>query len=186
MTTETIPAAPTKSCCHTVHQSSVPTTSCQHSAKSATPSPHAHAHSGSGWRQAASITLHCLTGCAIGEWLGLSIGLLLDLPIGARIGLAVALAYVSGFVLTLIPLLRGGMRFGRAFQIVWVGEAVSIAAMEIAMNVVDYHLGGMRRGMTLLHPQYWIAFGVAAMSGYVAAWPVNRWMLARGVKKACH
>ena len=185
MNTETIPAASPKSCSHAVPTLSAPASSCRRS-NSATPASHAHAHFGSGWRQAASITLHCLTGCAIGEWLGLSIGLLFDLPIDMRIGLAVTLAYVSGFALTLIPLLRSGMRFDRAIQIVWVGEAVSIAAMEIAMNVVDYHLGGMRRGMTLLHTQYWIAFGAAAVSGYLAALPVNRWMLSRGVKKACH
>lgn len=186
MNTETIPTAPMKSCCHATPKSSALTSACHHDSESAVPAPHTHVHSGSGWRQAASITLHCLTGCAIGEWLGLSIGLLLDLPIGARIGLAVALAYVSGFALTLVPLLRGGMRFRQALQIVWIGEAVSIAAMEIAMNLVDYHLGGMRRGMTLLHSQYWIAFGFASVSGYLAALPVNRWMLARGTKKACH
>jgi len=96
------------------------------------------------------------------------------------------LAYLSGFALTLYPLMRGGMAFRQAFKIVWIGEVVSIAAMEVVMNLVDYHLGGMRRGMSLMHPQYWIAFSAAAVAGYLAAWPVNYWLLKSSVKKPCH
>jgi hypothetical protein len=148
----------------------------------------AHASHGTveGWSGAARITLHCLTGCAIGEWIGLSIGVLLDLETAARVALAIVLAYLSGFALTLYPLMRDGMAFRQAFKIVWIGEAVSIAAMEVVMNLVDYHLGGMRRGMSLMHPQYWIAFSAAAVAGYLAAWPVNYWLLKSSVKKPCH
>lgn len=174
MSTTTHPAEP-HACCHTPAQAS-------------THAAHAHAQHAAvgGWRGAAKITLHCLTGCAIGEWIGLTIGVTLGLQTMHTIALAVVLAYLSGFALTLIPLLRSGMRFAEAFKIVWVGEAISIAAMELVMNVVDYHLGGMRRGMSLLHAQYWIAFSAAAVAGYLAAWPVNWWMLKRSIKKACH
>ena len=151
--------------------------------------PHAgHGHASghrSSWRAAASVTLHCLTGCAIGEWLGLSIGVTLGLGTVKTIALAVTLAFICGFALTLIPLMRRGLRFAQAWRIVWIGETVSIAVMELVMNLVDYQLGGMQAGMSLLHPQYWIAFGVAALAGYLAAWPVNWWLLRRNLKN-CH
>lgn len=170
-------------CCHATPEAKrAPTAVHDHS------SHQAHAQHGAiaGWRGAARITLHCLTGCAIGEWIGLTIGLLFDLETAPRIALAVVLAYLSGFALTLYPLMRSGMAFRQAFKIVCVGEAVSIAAMEVVMNLVDYHLGGMRRGMSLLHTQYWVAFGGAAVAGYLAAWPVNYWLLKSSVKKPCH
>lgn len=143
-----------------------------------------HAH-GSGWGDAARVTLHCLTGCAIGEWLGLAIGVSLGWSIGATITLAVTLAFLFGFALTIIPMMRRGLGFMQALRIVWLGELVSISVMELVMNVVDYQLGGMGPGMSLLHPQYWIAFGVAAASGYLAALPINKWLLGRNLKK-CH
>lgn len=174
-------------CCHTEDKASAAHCS---SSRATTPHSHqsAHAYHGAigGWRGAARITLHCLTGCAIGEWAGLTIGLMMGLETAHTIALAVVLAYSSGFTLTLTPLIRGGMQFRQAFKIVWVGEAVSIAAMEIVMNIVDYYMGGMRRGMSLLHAQYWIAFSSAAVAGYLAAWPVNFWLLKSSVKKPCH
>lgn len=168
------------------HTANEPAACCHAPQKAGAHSAHSDHAQGGGWKAAARITLHCLTGCAIGEWIGLSIGVTLGMPVAHTIALAVVLAYLSGFALTLIPLIRGGMRFSQAFHIVWVGEAISIAAMELVMNVVDYHLGGMRRGMSLLHAQYWIAFSAAAVAGYLAAWPVNYWMLKRSIKKACH
>lgn len=146
---------------------------------------HGHHRARDDWPTAARITLHCLTGCAIGEWIGLSVGVTLGWSIAATITLAVTLAFICGFALTIIPLVRGGLRVRQAFRIVWLGETVSIAVMELVMNVVDYHLGGMGAGMSLLHPQYWLAFGIAAAAGYVAALPVNKWLLSRNLKN-CH
>lgn len=137
------------------------------------------------WATAARITLHCLTGCAIGEWTGLAIGVSLGWSVGATIALAVTLAFGFGFALTIVPMVRRGLTVAQAFKIVWLGEVVSISVMELVMNVVDYHLGGMGPGMSLLHPQYWIAFGIAALAGYLAALPVNHWLLSRNLKK-CH
>lgn len=137
------------------------------------------------WASAARLTRHCLTGCAIGEWLGLAIGVSLGWTTAYTIALAVTLAFVFGFALTLIPMLRRGLRFGQALRIVWLGELVSIAVMELVMNVVDYQLGGMGPGMSLRHPQYWLAFGVAAVAGYLAALPVNYALLRRNLKN-CH
>jgi hypothetical protein len=143
-----------------------------------------HPGSESGWRGAAVVTLHCLTGCLAGEWLGLAIGVGLSLSIGATVVLATALAYASGFGLTLWPLLWRGVGLWPALTTVFVGEAVSIGAMEVAMNAVDYAMGGM--GVkNLLAPRYWEALGVASIAGFLAAWPVNFWLLSRHMKK-CH
>jgi hypothetical protein len=145
----------------------------------------AHAqHGGTGTRAAAAVTLHCLTGCLTGEWLGLAIGVTLSLPVGATIILATALAYASGFGLTLWPLLRRGMGFWPALTTVFIGEVVSIGVMEVAMNIVDYAMGGM--GVkSLFLPRYWEALAVASVAGFLAAWPVNFWLLGRHVKR-CH
>jgi Domain of unknown function (DUF4396) len=146
------------------------------------PSAHGH-HATEGWRGAASVTLHCLTGCAIGEWLGLALGVSLHWPVARTIVVAVALAFLFGYLLTLVPLLRSGVKLGLALKIVWLGETVSIAVMELVMNVIDYAMGGMQPGMSLLSMQYWAAFAVAAAAGFVAAWPINYWMLARKLRK---
>lgn len=136
-----------------------------------------------GWRGAASMTLHCLTGCAIGEWLGLAIGVSLHWPVAWTLALAVSLAFLFGYLLTLVPLVRSGVKLGLALKIVWAGETVSIAVMELAMNVIDFSMGGMQPGMSLLSPMYWTAFLTAAAAGFLAAWPVNYWMLSRKLRK---
>ena len=144
---------------------------------------HGH-HGGTGWRAAAAVTLHCLTGCLIGEWMGLAIGVVLSLPVAVTVILASALAYASGFGLTMWPLLRRGMAFWPALALVFIGEAVSIGVMEVAMNVVDYAMGGM--GVkSLFASRYWEALSVASVAGFLAAWPVNYWLLGRNMKK-CH
>jgi hypothetical protein len=145
----------------------------------------AHAHAGeSGWHAAAMVTLHCLTGCLIGEWMGLAIGVGLSLPAAVTIFLATVLAYASGFGLTMWPLLRRGTPFWAALNIVFIGEAVSIGVMEAAMNAVDYAMGGM--GVkSLFATRYWEALAFASVAGFLAAWPVNFWLLDRHMKK-CH
>lgn len=72
------------------------------------------------------VTLHCLTGCLVGEWMGLALGVVLSLPSGVTVVLATVLAYASGFGLTMWPLLRSGMGFRTALRTVFIGEAVSI------------------------------------------------------------
>ena len=144
---------------------------------------HHHAAAG-GWHGAASVSLHCLTGCLIGEWCGLALGVVLSLSVGSTMVLATLLAYASGFGLTMWPLLRSGMAFVPALRTVFIGEAVSIGAMEVAMNAVDYAMGGMRV-KSLVAPRYWEALAVAAVAGFMAAWPVNFWLLDRNLKK-CH
>ena len=135
---------------------------------------------------AASATLHCLTGCVIGESIGLLIGVALGWSPVAITLFATALAFISGFALTLIPLtLRQGMAVAAAFKLVWLGETISIGTMEIAMNAVDYLVGGMTAG-SIFTTQFWIAMAVAVVAGYAAGYPVNYFMLKRGIKEKCH
>lgn len=145
-----------------------------------------HAVSGGGsLRLAAHATLHCLTGCVIGETIGLAIGVELALGTGATITLATALSYLSGFTLGLLPVIRErGLSLWSALKLIWVGEAISIAAMEVAMNLADYLMGGM--GAKTMFSWLWLrGLLVAVPAGFVAAWPVNYWLLKRDLKR-CH
>jgi hypothetical protein len=145
-----------------------------------------HGHSGGGpWRTAAQSTLHCLTGCVIGEVAGLLIGVSLGLSPWPIIILATALSYVSGMTLGLLPVMRSqGIGMLAALRIIWVGEVVSIGVMEIAMNYVDYQMGGMG-APSIFTWMFWRGIAFAIPAGFLAAWPVNYWLLKRELK-ACH
>ena len=151
---------------------------------------HAHAHHGPGgggpWRTSAQATLHCLTGCVIGEVAGLMIGVGLGLGVWPTIILATALAYAAGMTLGLIPVMRN-QRVGmlEALRIIWLGEVISIGVMEIVMNVVDYQMGGMT-APSIASWMFWRGIVFAVPAGFLAAWPVNYWLLKREIKAACH
>ena len=158
----------------------------QHDGGGGAHAQHGHGAPGAGpWRLAAHSTLHCLTGCVIGELAGLAIGVELGLPAWATVALATALAYASGITLGLLPVMRS-RRIGllAALKIIWVGEVVSIGVMEIAMNAVDYSMGGMG-APSILHWSFWQGFLFAVPAGFLAAWPVNFWLLRRNLKN-CH
>ncbi len=152
---------------------------------------HAHAHHTHGdantslSRLTTSATLHCLTGCAIGDFIGLAIGISLGLGAWPTMMLAVICGFASGFAFSLVPLLRSGLSFAQAWRAIWLGETISIAIMELAMNFADYHVGGVQV-MSMMHARFWLGYGAALVAGFAAAWPVNRWMLARAIKKPCH
>lgn len=152
------------------------------------PGAHAHHHGSAGegrWRLAARSTLHCLTGCVIGEVAGLAIGIEAGLSTAATIVLATTLAYISGFTLGLVPVMRSrGLSLLAAFKLIWLGEAISIGVMEAVMNWVDYEMGGMAASTVLSWP-FVSALLVAVPAGFLAAWPVNYWLLGRELK-ACH
>ncbi|MBB5518243.1 DUF4396 domain-containing protein [Amphiplicatus metriothermophilus] len=134
---------------------------------------------------AAQATLHCLTGCVIGETAGLAIGVTVGLGVWSTIALATGLAYVSGFALGVLPVMRREKTgFLQALRLIWIGEAVSIGVMEIAMNAVDYAVGGMQAG-SVFAPAFWYGLLAAVPAGFLAAWPVNWLLLRRGLKK-CH
>ncbi len=150
---------------------------------------HAHHHHGHGGGSAAglatSATLHCLTGCAIGEFIGLLIGVALGLDPWTTMAFATLLGFASGYSLGLLPVMRRGMTFVQAFRAIWLGETISIAVMELAMNVTDYHVGGVTTG-SVLSLQFWLGYAAALPAGFLAAWPVNYWLLKKNVKQHCH
>jgi len=148
-----------------------------------------HAHHGDApggrWALAAHSTLHCLTGCIIGEVIGLAIGIEAGLPTATTIILATILSYVSGFTLGLLPVMKDrGLSLLDAFKLIWIGEAISIGVMEIVMNAVDYQMGGMGAA-TILSWSFVRGLLFAVPAGFLAAWPVNYWLLGRELK-ACH
>lgn len=134
-------------------------------------------------RLAANATTHCLTGCAIGEVLGLAIGMQLGWSDAATIVLAVVLAYIFGYALTLRPLLRSGLAFGSALGVAFAADTLSITVMEIVDNAVILLIpGALDAG--LASPLFWGSLAVALGIAWVAAFPVNRWLLARGLGHA--
>lgn len=148
-------------------------------------SHHHHGHGGSALSTSAQATLHCLAGCVIGEVAGLAIGVELALGNWPTAILATLLAYISGFTLGLVPVMRReGLPFGAALKLIWVGEAVSIGVMELVMNLVDWRMGGMNSGSALSW-MFWRGLLFAVPAGFIAAWPVNYWLIKRGMK-ACH
>jgi Domain of unknown function (DUF4396) len=128
---------------------------------------------------AVSATLHCLTGCAIGEIAGVAIGTALGFSDPATIALAVALAFLFGYGLTSLPLLRAGFQLGAVIPIALASDTLSIATMEIVDNAILLVIpGAMDAGLgTLL---FWGSLSVALVIAGVFAVPVNRWLIARG------
>ncbi|OIJ23733.1 hypothetical protein UG56_026440 [Nocardioides luteus] len=128
---------------------------------------------------AASATLHCLTGCAIGEIAGLMIGTAVGLSTGWTIVLAVALAFVFGYTLSTLPLLKSGVALGAAFSVVLAADTLSIATMEVVDNLVMAVIpGAMEAG--LVNVVFWVGMMISLAVAFVAAFPVNRYLLERG------
>jgi hypothetical protein len=145
--------------------------------------PHEHDshdhHMGSTNRMAVSATLHCLTGCAIGEILGLMIGTALGLSNVGTIALAVGLAFLFGYSLSTLPLLKAGLAFGAALSVVLAADTLSILTMEVVDNLVMAVIpGAMNAG--LVNPVFWLGMMIALTVAFFAAYPVNRYLLQRG------
>ncbi len=130
-------------------------------------------------RLAASATTHCLTGCAIGEVLGFIIGTWRGWGDAATIALAIALAYVFGYALTLLPLLRNGVALGTALGLAFVADTLSITVMEVVDNLVLVVIpGAMDAGLG--DALFWGSLAFALGVAWLFAFPVNRWLIARG------
>ena len=128
---------------------------------------------------ALSATLHCLTGCAIGEIAGLMIGTAIGLDTGWTIVLAVSLAFLFGYALSTLPLLRAGLGLGAALSVVLAADTLSIATMEVVDNAVMAVIpGAMDAG--LVNPVFWVSMMIALTAAFFAAYPVNRFLMARG------
>lgn len=130
-------------------------------------------------RLALSATLHCLTGCGIGETLGMVIGTALGWGNLETIGLAVALAFAFGYLLTMRPLLASGMRLAQAGRVALAADTASITIMEVVDNLIMLAIpGAMDAPLDSL--LFWGSLAVALALAGVAAFPVNRWLIARG------
>lgn len=128
---------------------------------------------------AASATLHCLTGCAIGEILGLMIGTALGWDTTPTIALAVALAFLFGYALSTLPLLSAGLGFFAALSVVFAADTLSIATMEVVDNLVMALIpGAMHAGLD--SPLFWGSMTLALAAAYAVAYPVNRRLLTKG------
>jgi hypothetical protein len=136
-------------------------------------------------RLTTAATAHCLAGCAIGEWIGLAIGVSVGLNPWFTMALGTVLGFVGGYTFGLWPLVRQGMSWTQAFRTIWLGETISIAAMELVMNFIDYHVGGVQT-TSILSRQFWLGYAAAVPAGFVVAWPVNYWLLKRGIKEHQH
>ena len=130
-------------------------------------------------RLAFSATAHCLTGCAIGEVLGMVIGTALGWGDFATIALAVALAFFFGYSLTMLPLLRSGMALAAVLPLAFASDTLSITVMEIVDNAVMLMIpGAMEAGLTNL--LFWGSLAFALAVAFVVAFPVNRYLISRG------
>ncbi len=130
-------------------------------------------------RLAFSATAHCLTGCAIGEVSGLAIGTALGWGNAATIALAVALAFLFGYSLTMLPLLRSGLALATVLPLAFAADTLSITVMEIVDNAIMLVIpGAMEAGLTSF--LFWGALAVALAVAFAAAFPVNRYLIARG------
>ncbi|MER7073136.1 DUF4396 domain-containing protein [Terrabacter sp. NPDC000476] len=128
---------------------------------------------------AGSATLHCLTGCAVGEIVGLLVGTAVGLGSAQTIALSIALAFVFGYTLSSFPLLRGGLSLGAALRLVLAADTVSILTMEVVDNLVMAVIpGAMDAG--LVNVVFWVGMAISLAAAFFAAYPVNRYLLARG------
>jgi uncharacterized protein DUF4396 len=128
---------------------------------------------------ALAATVHCLTGCAIGEVAGMAIGTALGLSNLGTIVLAVVLAFLFGYGLTSLPLLRSGMALGAVIPIALASDTLSIATMEVVDNLIVLTIpGAMEAGLDSL--LFWGSLAFALVVAGLVALPVNRWLIARG------
>ena len=146
--------------------------------------PHAHhgpraSRSPSLPRLAVSATLHCLLGCGLGEVAGMMIGTALGWGNGATIALAVVLAFAFGYALTMRPLLRAGLPLRTAAGLALASDTVSIGIMEVVDNLVMLAIPGAMDAH-IHQPLFWASMAAALGLAGLAAWPVNRWLIARG------
>ncbi|MFJ3883529.1 DUF4396 domain-containing protein [Streptomyces sp. NPDC090077] len=141
---------------------------------------HAHGHGGKvSWGMAARATLHCLTGCAIGEVLGMIIGTALGWGNVATMILAIVLAFFFGYALTLRGILAAGVDFRSAVRVALAADTLSIAVMELVDNgVIALWPGAMDAHLS--DPLFWTVLAIALVVAFVVTTPINKWMIGRG------
>jgi hypothetical protein len=140
---------------------------------------HGHHAPSTSWRMAAQATLHCLTGCAIGEILGMVIGTAAGLHNAATVVISIALAFVFGYALTMRGVLRAGLPVRQALKVALAADTVSIAVMELIDNTVMVGVpGAMDAGLG--QALFWLSLVLSLALAFALTTPVNRWMIGRG------
>ena len=130
-------------------------------------------------RTAFSATVHCLTGCAIGEVAGMIIGTALAWNNARTIVLSIVLAFFFGYALTIRPLLKANLGLRRAAALAFASDTASIAVMEIVDNALMLVIpGAMSAGLGTV--TFWASLALSLVVAGAAAFPVNRWLIARG------
>jgi len=130
-------------------------------------------------RTAFMATLHCLTGCTIGEVLGMVIGTALGWSNWPTVALAVTLAFLFGYGMTIWPLRKAGMAWGAALALAFASDTLSMSTMELVDNAIMLVIpGAMDAGLS--DPLFWGSLSVSLVLAGAAAFPINRWLIARG------
>ncbi|MGW1791971.1 DUF4396 domain-containing protein [Streptomyces tubercidicus] len=132
-----------------------------------------------GWAPAARATLHCLTGCALGEILGMVIGTALSWHNVPTTVLAIVLAFVFGYALTVRGVLAAGVGFGAALRVALAADTLSIAVMELIDNGVIV-LWPSAMDAQLTDALFWGVLAASLVLAFVVTTPVNKWMIGRG------
>lgn len=128
---------------------------------------------------ALSATLHCLTGCAVGEIIGVTIGTHTGMPPHQTVILAAILSFVSGYSFSTWPLIKAKLSFWKALRAVFAADTLSILAMTIADNLLMLLIPGAM-DKDLLHPVYWLSRVLSLTAAFIVAYPVNSYLLKRG------
>ncbi|MFI1833761.1 DUF4396 domain-containing protein [Streptomyces olivaceoviridis] len=131
------------------------------------------------WAMAVQATLHCLTGCAIGEVLGMVVGTAFGWGNLPTMVLAIVLAFVFGYSLTLRGVLRAGVDFRTAFRVALAADTLSIVVMELMDNGVIL-VWPSAMDATLGDALFWISLAVSFVIAFMVTTPVNKWMIGRG------
>jgi hypothetical protein len=130
------------------------------------------------WRTAITATLHCLTGCAIGEVLGMVLATWWGWGDVASVLLAVGLAFFFGYLLTFVGVRRAGLDVSSAVRAALAADTLSITVMELVDNGFLLMWPGAMEA-TLADPLFWVALGASLAVAFVVTVPVNRWMIGR-------
>lgn len=130
-------------------------------------------------RMAASATLHCLIGCTVGELIGVTIGTHTGIGIVPTVVLAGSLSFISGYAFSTVPIVRAGLRFWAALRLVFLADTLSVVTMIAVDNLCMMLIPGAF-DKDLSHPVYWLSRLIATITAFLAAWPVNYYLLKRG------
>lgn len=142
-----------------------------------------HNHMDGSWRTALQATLHCLTGCAIGEIAGMILGTAFNLSNPTTILISIILAFAFGYTLTMRGVLKAHVKLGTAFKVALAADTVSIAVMELVDNTVVAAIPGALNAQ-LSDWLFWVSLALSLILAFIAATPVNRLLIKRGLGHA--